>query len=123
MIRRPPKSTLTDTLYPYTTPSRSLAALGRDEAGVKSAPGGLGMQAAELDLRAAVHHHREPRRAGALGSLVVDDAELHPHHLDAPVPAWVLRERDGLVDDRPGGLRVAEDVDHVELVEIGRAHV
>src|SRR3546814_7552677 len=67
-----------------------LASLGRDDAGVEAAPGELGMQAAELDLRAAVHHHREPRRAGALGSLVVDDAELHPPHLDAPGPAWVL---------------------------------
>src|SRR3546814_16934505 len=33
MIRRPPRSTRTDTLFPYTTLFRSAAAVGADDAG------------------------------------------------------------------------------------------
>src|SRR3546814_7067713 len=38
MIRRPPRSTRTDTLFPYTTLVRSSAATARPRAGWRSAP-------------------------------------------------------------------------------------
>src|SRR3546814_14434442 len=62
MIRRPPRSTRTDTLFPYTTLFRSLAAVQRAEeldAGVHR------LVAQPLPLRAR-HHHR----AGAAVALV-----------------------------------------------------
>src|SRR3546814_6226212 len=61
MIRRPPRSTLTDTLFPYTTLFRSLGHPGRgDEA------------AAQRDTRLAnprvLRNQRDVREAGQLGS-------------------------------------------------------
>src|SRR3546814_9118445 len=78
MIRRPPRSTRTDTLFPYTTLFRSLSPPGlcwphpRPHAG--PAPGGrLALAAAPApaplvspaDLPAARHPGRAPRRAVA----------------------------------------------------------
>src|SRR3546814_3804095 len=54
MIRRPPRSTRTDTLFPYTTLFRSLRPAGGDPA-----------QRRLPDLRRAVRPLRAQRRAGA----------------------------------------------------------
>src|SRR3546814_3243830 len=56
MIRRPPRSTRTDTLFPYTTLFRSVADIdhARVLAGALDHPGGLGRQLAEVDARGLV---------------------------------------------------------------------
>src|SRR3546814_461576 len=67
MIRRPPRSTRTDTLLPYTTLFRSNGFLHRDDDDVADA-GGLALRAAQhLD---ALH---------AAGTRVVGDVELRLH--------------------------------------------
>src|SRR3546814_7981716 len=72
MIRRPPRSTRTDTLFPYTTLVRSHAGLSRQHhprlcrgrAAVSVADGGDGT--GEAGQRAAALGHRPPRLAAAL---------------------------------------------------------
>src|SRR3546814_1424128 len=69
MIRRPPRSTRTDTLFPYTTLVRSAAARRRrvrDGAAVRRAP---------------VHARRPPRPARALGG--GDRSEEHTSELQS----------------------------------------
>src|SRR3546814_10402552 len=61
MIRRPPRSTRTDTLFPYTTLFRSLERIGagrrRRSAEGKAAEGQAGRQAgAELERRIVIRH-------------------------------------------------------------------
>src|SRR3546814_14140576 len=71
MIRRPPGSTRTDTLLPYTTLFRSAAALRVDlRRGAPRRAGGRG-RLAPLLARAAggALHHPLPRRAGAAATL------------------------------------------------------
>src|SRR3546814_6020957 len=65
MIRRPPRSTLTDTLFPYTTLFRSEAA-------------GLGV-APLLEAREVVEHllHRPLHAAGARGLLAHAQILVH----------------------------------------------
>ena len=78
-----------------------------DDAGIDPAPGQFAAEAAELDLRAAVHHHLQPRRLGPRAGCVVAHAELHPHDARA--------DGDRVVDDRVHLVGGAEDVDHVDL--------
>src|SRR3546814_2060844 len=84
MIRRPPRSTLTDTLFPYTTLFRSRArafeqdALDHD-AGVH---GEIGPRLRGIE----VGHRGRAARAVALGDLVQADAELR-----GPVEVVVAR--------------------------------
>src|SRR3546814_17949959 len=59
MIRRPPRSTRTDTLFPYTTLSRSIAALLATDMGEAPAA------AAPAPLAATV-----PLRAGQIGGVI-----------------------------------------------------
>src|SRR3546814_4947909 len=62
MIRRPPRSTRTDTLFPYTTLFRSLDLFGR--------PGRLCVIVAELDGRTAIgglHFADEADRSHQIG--------------------------------------------------------
>src|SRR3546814_12662789 len=47
MIRRPPRSTRTDTLFPYTTLFRSLRNLHPDPVAAVRGPVGLGLAAAQ----------------------------------------------------------------------------
>src|SRR5829696_3773440 len=82
--------------------------LRRDDARVDALPGDLAREAAVLDLRAAVHDDLDALRLGPRGGLVVADRELHPDHLGRRL------EGERLVGDRAGGLRVAEDLDHVD---------
>src|SRR3954454_5990170 len=78
-------------------------------------PAALQPEPAHLDRRAAVHDHVEPGCPRALGGVLVDHAELHPHGTGA--------DGDRLVDVRAGGVGAAEDVDDVDrsLAELGDA--
>src|SRR3546814_15765513 len=83
MIRRPPKSTRTDTLFPYTTLVRSIHAKAADAKiwellakGGASSPPGTGGGAApprNLEVETGCRHER-PRRA-ICGLGIVDRAE------------------------------------------------
>src|SRR4051812_46887610 len=77
---------------------------------VDALPGNLAREATEFDLRAAVHDHLYAPRLGSPGCGIVADGELHPDHFGE----W--DERQGLVGDRPGGFRIAEDLHHIEWV-------
>src|SRR3546814_12759069 len=73
MIRRPPRSTRTDTLFPYTTRFRSELA---DEAG--GVPGGAAGELAPLQQQHV--GDAEPRqviRDGAAGDAAADDDDGH----------------------------------------------
>src|SRR3546814_3427910 len=68
MVRRPPRSTRTDTLFPYTTLFRA----GSDGSGIRlvlmlvlSFPGVFAEQAASLRIDGPVPASREPGRQGA----------------------------------------------------------
>src|SRR3546814_18591272 len=66
MIRRPPRSTRTDTLFPYTTPFRSPCA--PDRAG----PGGVGREAGDdvdVELRHQVAERADVDLVGREASL------------------------------------------------------
>src|SRR3546814_19830631 len=102
MIRRPPISTRTDTLYPYTTLFRSLGAEVAAELAERVAHVGHG---AHLVVGQAVDDHRHAaRRVALVAALLV---------LDALQPAGRLLQRalDGVLGhverharDRPSGV-------------------
>src|SRR3546814_4342458 len=56
MIRRPPRSTLTDTLFPYSTLFRSRAALRGDRGAFERVERDVDLRAAAADLLADVEH-------------------------------------------------------------------
>src|SRR3546814_10446626 len=65
MIRRPPRSTRTDTLFPYTTLFRSpVVRAGQEVVRRRGQP---------AEIAAAVHHHHRP---AAIGRIVGAEAEL-----------------------------------------------
>src|SRR3546814_2700941 len=80
MIRRPPRSTRTDTLFPYTTLFRSVQ-LPAKRAGL--ARRGPGMLDLAEDLRLAQHQRVEPGR----------DPEQVPHRVAVPVVVEVGVQR------------------------------
>src|SRR3546814_12915104 len=95
MIRRPPRSTRTDTLFPYTTLFRSLVAAppaaiaGRLEArglGIVDLPHRVGVPVALLaDLRPAVEIERLPEAAEeVLSGVAIRRIDLDPAQLSAP---------------------------------------
>src|SRR3546814_3232342 len=99
MIRRPPRSTRTDTLFPYTTLCRSTPALRpqRESAFL------------ELDMRSAIEAEAAEQLLHLLAAELV--ADLRGHDVRA-------------VDQRLGNVEPA--VHHVRIAdveEIGRAHV
>src|SRR3546814_383811 len=78
MIRRPPRSTRTDTLVPYTTLCRAAHRAARDAIG-------------------AAHHHRRQRHGGAINGV----HRLHaiadrprPLSLAADHEAWIVDQMD-----------------------------
>src|SRR3546814_8452308 len=95
MIRRPPRSTRTDTLFPYTTLFRSVDVGHEREAHVALA---------EIAQRLAGHHRAEVRAADADADHVADALARMPRPLPA---AHAIGERRHAVAHR----------------EIGRAHV
>src|SRR3546814_17452841 len=83
MIRRPPKSTLTDTLFPYTTLFRSWlaaqAARIRPDDQVLEPSAGTGMLAVHaFGVGAALAlNERDPYRAALLGKLLGQPVTTH----------------------------------------------
>src|SRR3546814_13214872 len=79
MIRRPPRSTRTDTLFPYTTLFRSLQehAFGRGRFGVRTQAHPR-LRKAKLDVVLA---HQEVRRAHA--GIVLDDQDRKSTRLNS----------------------------------------
>src|SRR3546814_7554470 len=121
MIRRPPRSTLTDTLFPYTTLFRSLL-LARAEARRQHEEAAIGEEAV---VGAILVHDRQPLDA-AVGRTALGDID------DAGVEITVLAG-DALVDGVGDQMRQPAPVvrrgeqrqaGHLLLGgEIGRAHV
>src|SRR3546814_4244636 len=86
MIRRPPRATRTDTLFPYTTLLRSrrrnaigfaearrIPELGREVAIAREA------RVIQLDV-AALAFHRRHEEAQRVGAVLVDEAERSEEH-------------------------------------------
>src|SRR3546814_8948919 len=67
MILRPPRSTRTDTLFPYTTPFRSLRARGRHD---RHAPDGVRADHAGLVYHQHVARARSEEHTSELQSLM-----------------------------------------------------
>src|SRR3546814_13817760 len=101
MKRRPPGSTLTDTLFPYTTLFRSLLDLVEQDHRVGAAPDRLGELAALVVADVAGGRPDEARHGVLLHVLA---------HVDADHGPLVVEEE---VGQAAGQLRL----------EIGRAHV
>src|SRR3546814_8329187 len=88
MIRRPPRSTRTDTLFPYTTLFRSAADIGK-EADADLRHGQQGAVAG--DAMAAVHRDADPAAHGD----AVDQRHIGlAEGVDQPVEAVLLAEKD-----------------------------
>src|SRR3546814_15913986 len=118
IIRRPPRSTLTDTPFPYTTLFRSL--LGDVEADFTE----RGIVAVDADLLG------QPDIVDGAGNLevvgqAVDDIMLLDIML-LPLPEDAADEADARIGGR-GDARFEEiapiAVDALDILEIGRAHV
>src|SRR3546814_5185728 len=75
MRRRPPRSTLTDTLLPYTTLFRSLAAL----VDVGDVDRRAHVDAARVRLLLPGDHLEQRRLAGAVGADDADDRRSEEH--------------------------------------------
>src|SRR3546814_13880740 len=107
MIRRPPRSTRTDTLFPYTTLFRSTALRLRPRCADGGGPRAEQVRADHQDLRSRVDED------------VLDLA-------GAPVPVGgdgVDAEGPGRQGDREEGDVVAQKDGDAVAGEIGRAHV
>src|SRR3546814_7121356 len=88
MIRRPPRSTRTDTLFPYTTLFRSGRRQSRCLRAREAAAFDLAQDAAqERRLRAALRYHGVPRRrrfrAGVLSRARHTRSEEHTSELQS----------------------------------------
>src|SRR3546814_4500189 len=87
MIRRPPRSTRTDTLFPYTTLFRSLIV-----APAKNLQGAVGMQARHVAGRIKqpvdTRSRAGPESAGGFLRLPdIAEGKLGPAHMYLPFPA------------------------------------
>src|SRR3546814_8584663 len=112
MLRRPPRSTRTDTLFPYTTLFRSDVAHHVTE---------IVFGGDDLDL----HDRLEQDRAGLVEAFLeahrAGDLERHFRRVDLMVRTVDQLHLD--VDDRIAGKEAVRDRFLDALVEIGRAHV
>src|SRR3546814_10918343 len=125
MIRRPPRSTRTDTLFPYTTLFRSWPRTGRNSAAFRAEPAlHRRLDRQRQFMPAFIRAESRPRAAGAgeigfrLLELVARDhiVELAPAEEDRLVEQAVVRQ--------VAVLHREAAADHDEAaIEIGRAHV
>src|SRR3546814_13274993 len=97
MIQRPPRSTRTDTLFPYTTLFRSIAV--RVLLPVQEMPGRFDLQRIVGDFRAAMRRGPQPdhlrpqadRPAVAIGCQVVERGLQHESDETPPTAAKIGR--------------------------------
>src|SRR3546814_20574974 len=95
MIRRPPRSTRTDTLFPYTTLFRSAAGRSCSMLHTSSSPA------------RASHRSTPPRRSPSVSATRVSMAEL-------AIPAAAIEER-FLASTGPGGQTVNKEATECQL--------
>src|SRR3546814_3501195 len=132
MIRRPPRSTRTDTLFPYTTLFRSIAVeavavLADRDVELELVVAVVGLRLAQVPRHARAAQHR-PREAPVVGL-------LRAHHADvdsALAEDAVVGEQNLYVVDHLGeGVAEAQDVVdeagrqvlvHTAGPEVGRVH-
>src|SRR3546814_18435528 len=83
MIRRPPRSTRTDTLFPYTTRFRSAGVVPGGEGVLAPAVGGDDLRelARRQPLGALEHQVLEEVRQAGLAGLLVGGADAVPHRV------------------------------------------
>src|SRR3546814_19661585 len=106
MIRRPPRSTRTDTLFPYTTLFRSIEAVGR-QLGI----GGFAEPDADIV---------EPLARDAFGERIADlRHDVFGEH--APLGADTVREADGVIALPRAD--IGDGHPRRDPGQIGRAHV
>src|SRR3546814_9703653 len=98
MIRRPPRSTRTDTLFPYTTLFRSLVALLRIQR--MDVAGGESIAQAQRGIPG--HAHLRAIAAGKLGAVVAQSEReahwplvLRRHHDQVRLALLLARLQDG----------------------------
>src|SRR3546814_14834055 len=125
MIRRPPRSTRTDTLLPYTTLFRSAAA-SRDIGQQRDEPHPHVAQRIHEGIVAWIDHH-VGLRADAEGKYVQVKVDAHRHQLRGANPA-ALAARAGQAGPRvdaavadPVAERRDAPLDDASWKEIGRA--
>src|SRR3546814_10960770 len=97
MIRRPPRSTRTDTLFPYTTLFRSGLGEGGDEARVVRIANGDG----EHELRTRLLVAADGTRSGVRGALGIE-ADSH----DYLQTLFVARDPKNVVEGKSVSVRV-----------------
>src|SRR3546814_3833267 len=116
MIRRPPRSTRTDTLFPYTTLFRSIRAVGQDAHRASA----LGLNPRREQLTVFVAAAALAGAAGACYSAFY--ANVFPDYADLSLTldALVMVVIGG-IGSFPAGVLSA--VAYVVLKQIGRAHV
>src|SRR3546814_8366255 len=94
MIRRPPRSTRTDTLFPYTTLFRSREAKQPDEH-----EGGAGDEGEDAGIGAGDHQHIADVAAMAQQAAVVADQMAEARRI-AAFPPVGLRQDEGAGNER-----------------------
>src|SRR3546814_1860316 len=83
MIRRPPRSTRTDTLFPYTTLFRSSRAVQERVQLVDEAPGAKHVQRDRAGGGVPVHPRCHDRRLWPVGPADVERSEEHTSELQS----------------------------------------
>src|SRR3546814_9155434 len=114
MIRRPPRSTRTDTRFPYTTLFRSVSVV----AGELVDPGGKDLAPRRAELEAGFAQRR-PHHVLERAHLVQNRTPRHQER--SPLPALSALNVNLLVPARAHDLRQRPGV--VAVGQIGRAHV
>src|SRR3546814_19786654 len=112
MIRRPPRSTRTDTLFPYTTLFRSQDRRGQSGAGVVAGRPCAG-RSGDLHLLRPSPFAARPGAGSRVARSAAGAAAVTMLHADAAIETWGLAKPFIISRER---------FDHVDIVvEIGRA--
>src|SRR3546814_11350748 len=126
MIRRPPRSTRTDTLFPYTTLFRSRSAQPAGDLLVERHQPRARVDQEQRDIglahrRLGLHAHPPWQRRGVVILITrgIDDAEIEPDQMRVPL-APIPRHPRLLGDQRE--LLAAQPVAQLRLADLGPAH-
>src|SRR3546814_2646991 len=123
MIRRPPRSTRTDTLFPYTTLFRSERLTLSDFA-------------MDVDKNGRFLRYRlRERHSTQLSRVIVDGLQIMAARIDRDDPEWLVQNSNSqAIDGDSAELEVCDErgyfvavrlipSEHIAGLEIGRAHV